>query len=214
MLTYEEEARCREMCRRLAGDFDGDAAKWLIKHEALAEEFMIGHFDLLSATERMSLYHLWFGLFPRSFRRAIELRLNTERDPECRKELARIEKFYGPAFAQPQRRRSKAERLAELEQGLKDENPMLRWSAAMGIYALTGMTKAAIPVLLEMLRSRNYEPRELAARSLGKLKPLSQEAILELRAIAKDAGDPLRGVAEEALGPKSRILNWLGRHVR
>jgi len=202
------------MCRRLAMGFDGDAAKWLINHGALAEEFMMGHFDSLSSSERMSLYHLWFGLFPCSFKRVMEWRRKAEQDPECRNELARIEKIHGSVLAQRYNRRSKAQRLAELEEGLRAENPLLRCSAAIGIYALTGKTRTVIPVLLEMLRSRDCEPRELAAKSLAELKSLSQEAIQELRGIAENPGDPLRRVAEEALSRQKRPLSWLRRRLR
>lgn len=207
MLTSEEHGRCLEMCRRLAIDFDGDAAEWLIKHEALAEEFMMGQVDLLSSSERMSLYLFWFGLFPSSSERIIELRLKAEQDPECRDELGRIAKM------RRQKPCSKAERLAELEKDLENENPLLRCSAAMLIYAETGKTKTVLPILLEMLRSRDPKSREVGARGLGQLRRLSREAIHELRPIANNPSDPLRAVAEAALSRHKGLLNWLRRRV-
>lgn len=217
MLTPEDCTRCLEMFRRFAAggyDLDFVALTWLFKHEEIAEEFMMEHFELLTPAERISIYTFLYGMFRKSFRRLMESLLQAERDTACREELLRVRERYIDAFQRPDYRPSRAERLLECEKGLHNESPLLRCLAAMDVYDLTRENERVIPVLLAILRNRSGEARDLAAATLGEMRSLNQEAIQVLRAIAADTNDPARTAAEMALNAHKswrRVLRWLPR---
>jgi HEAT repeats len=212
MFNPEDYVRCLEMFRRLARPgFDGEAATWLTRRKALAEDFMMEHFDFLTPQERMQIYCFLFGMFRQAFKRVVNFRLRKERDPECRKLLVQLQRSHRNALQQPYRTLTTAELLGKCEQDLKHEDPLMRCHAAMGVYALTRRSKRIIPVLVAILRNRAGAAREQAAKILGELPSLNQEAIQELRTIANDTGDPVRAVAEEALNTHKHPRGLLKR---
>jgi len=215
MLRKKELEGYLQMFRRLGkAGFDADAGEWLIRHRGGAEEFMMEHFDLLTPAERRHVYRFLFGMFQRSFKRIVEFRLSAESDAECREELANIYEKHKTALEKPYGLRSKVERLAEFEKDLKNKNALVRCSAAFGVYVFTKKTGVVLPILLKILREQTGNERELAVKILGKVDPLTREAIHELRAIAKDRSDPLQMLAENALNRKSRIPKWIRDMLR
>jgi hypothetical protein len=190
---------CFEMLRRFIGTFDVEASKWLNDNVLLVEDFMVKNLDRLTAPERLKLYVILFGSFRKIYKRVIDVRLQIENDPQCKKVLMVIEEEHRVAIQKPYSPVTEADLLAGCEKNLQADDAGLRYVGALGIWTLTKDSAKIFPILRLILENRKGEAREDAARLLGEVGTLDEDTIRALRTVADDVTDPVRLLAREAL---------------
>jgi hypothetical protein len=85
------ERKCHEMmCRFIADISDQEAGRWLVTHGKQVAAFFENGIDGLTKNERMKLYGLMEGFFPKHFERVLATQLSKENDVDCLKLLQAI----------------------------------------------------------------------------------------------------------------------------
>ena len=82
---------------------------------------------------------------------------------------------------------------------LQDPDQIIRIHAATVLGSMGEDAEAAVPALIEMLKTGNIHDRKLAALTLGEIGPAAEEALPALFAVVDDDDDGLAEMAEEAL---------------
>jgi len=79
----KNEVTLKMMRRFIADVSDQEAGIWLVKERKKVAAFLENGLDALSNSERLKLYGFMEGMFPRTFKRVLAVRLERETDPKC-----------------------------------------------------------------------------------------------------------------------------------
>jgi HEAT repeat protein len=83
---------------------------------------------------------------------------------------------------------------------LKDDDRLLRLSAAVALRGMGELAKSAIPDLIPLLKDQDGNVRAIATLTLGQMGTLAKPAIPDLILLLKDKEGRVRSIAIDALG--------------